>query len=730
MKKLFILLVILICLPVVYGEEREPILIINLVNESGEDYEGTMSSMASNDTGQTFDVDLKRHTIYIYGLTGGKADIRLMKETDKGYIYLAEALTFTVKDEHLLLNGMTIDSKEIDLILSEEYEANKAAEAAEKQVRKEAGYFKIEINDWDPNTTYYTTDARMTIEENYILVQPNKEGTYQFWVGTRSNDGLGLSEAITFDYRDDQAYHKNSTTLYSKDALTIQPGYPVFKQVDSTGKTYLDINSATLVNKSTQEKIMMVKMKDDGSFWLSGLPSGSYYFYFNTYENDEFRARSIDFTLSNNQVVGGFITDISEEAQFKLHPYYEMNHYALYDKYVRLVLKDANGNRIDISDSEKAPFLFSGLSDGTYTLTVHSPLASANDYDKENEDGTKSITIKDGKVQGDYDIFVTYDQSEVSKTFVSISGTTSLDTQGLLVMDKNNNLQLAKPIKSGSSVYSFELDHLKDGLYTIKGVANRDGKWLDTQWLNIEKKEDHLYLADTDELFEQRYLLLNDDLKDHVEGLNQDIIHLDLESKDALRIVPLHDVAYFNDLEGRSISDRTIANRMFEKGIIEGNSNHNFNPDSPIKREEMIIMLVKMIKAKEAALSANMPSDFEDVTSGHWAEPFISYALKHNITSGQSNNTFGMGQSVSDIQAITFIVKDAISKDLLDIENYKDPSDDYWSDAFVRAAYSCKAISFISQDDYTSLLESNGGTFLTRLEIASLIDTYLMQIEQ
>jgi len=67
-------------------------------------------------------------------------------------------------------------------------------------------------------------------------------------------------------------------------------------------------------------------------------------------------------------------------------------------------------------------------------------------------------------------------------------------------------------------------------------------------------------------------------------------------------------------------------------------------------------VLVGLLVSVQSALAQTTP-DFEDVPDGHIAKPAIEWAAENGITQGVGNNRFGMGQTLTRYQMVTFLCR-------------------------------------------------------------------------
>lgn len=111
----------------------------------------------------------------------------------------------------------------------------------------------------------------------------------------------------------------------------------------------------------------------------------------------------------------------------------------------------------------------------------------------------------------------------------------------------------------------------------------------------------------------------------------------------------------FEDLSSVEWAYKDIS-ELFDKGIINGVSEHLFRPNNQVKREEFVKMIVcAMGLQNEAAQSAG----FADVSSGAWFESYVNIAKQFGISNGIGNNSFGTGIGISR-QDMTVMIYNAM----------------------------------------------------------------------
>ena len=79
------------------------------------------------------------------------------------------------------------------------------------------------------------------------------------------------------------------------------------------------------------------------------------------------------------------------------------------------------------------------------------------------------------------------------------------------------------------------------------------------------------------------------------------------------------------------------------RGIINGKSETEFMPDSPIKREEFIKLVVELF----GLLDETAICEFTDVPEGAWYEKYVASAHGAGITDGIGDGKFGVGAPIS-----------------------------------------------------------------------------------
>ena len=121
-----------------------------------------------------------------------------------------------------------------------------------------------------------------------------------------------------------------------------------------------------------------------------------------------------------------------------------------------------------------------------------------------------------------------------------------------------------------------------------------------------------------------------------------------------------------DDVKGQPYE--TAVSALMEKGIITGDTNGDFNPDSTLTRAQACVIIVKTMDPPSAevvgtATQSAAKSGFSDMTGYGWAEGYISYAVKHGVTMGYPDGTFKPGNSVTMSELVTMVLRAAAYTD-------------------------------------------------------------------
>ncbi len=121
-----------------------------------------------------------------------------------------------------------------------------------------------------------------------------------------------------------------------------------------------------------------------------------------------------------------------------------------------------------------------------------------------------------------------------------------------------------------------------------------------------------------------------------------------------------------DDVQGKSYEQ--AVETLMEKGIITGDTDGNFYPESNLTRAQACVIIVKSMNpsAVDVTGTATQPapdSGFGDMTGYGWAEGYIAYAVEHGVTNGYPDGTFKPGNPVKINELITMALRAATYSD-------------------------------------------------------------------
>lgn len=133
---------------------------------------------------------------------------------------------------------------------------------------------------------------------------------------------------------------------------------------------------------------------------------------------------------------------------------------------------------------------------------------------------------------------------------------------------------------------------------------------------------------------------------------NQYVMHL---GQPGIIAVMLTDKT-FSDIAGHWAQE--IIEVMSGRGIVEGRSNNNFDPEAPITRAEYVALLTRVLHMR--ALPEET-SGFADVAEGDWYHGVIAAALSEQLIAGISETRFGPNLNITREQ-IAVLLQRAYAK--------------------------------------------------------------------
>ena len=113
-------------------------------------------------------------------------------------------------------------------------------------------------------------------------------------------------------------------------------------------------------------------------------------------------------------------------------------------------------------------------------------------------------------------------------------------------------------------------------------------------------------------------------------------------------------IGYFPDVpEGAAYAD--AVNALADMGILTGDENGKFNPNSTITRAEFATMMVRLLDEEDRAKTITK-SSFTDVPSTHWACGYVTVAVELGLVNGYGDGRYGPSDTLTYEQAVKVLV--------------------------------------------------------------------------
>lgn len=190
-------------------------------------------------------------------------------------------------------------------------------------------------------------------------------------------------------------------------------------------------------------------------------------------------------------------------------------------------------------------------------------------------------------------------------------------------------------------------------------------------------------------------------------------------------VTPVQPGEVFSDLGAHDWAKADIL-YLYEKGIVSGVSNNSFKPESNVKREEFVKMLVE---ALEIPISGNN-SGFFDSANGAWYEKYLSAAKESGIVNGRADGSFGVGNTITRQDMAVMMhralsVMNKLPNAQNKAQNFSDSNDisSYATDA-VKLMQECGLINGMGDNTFAPHKEA------TRAQAAVIIRRILSAIEK
>lgn len=155
-------------------------------------------------------------------------------------------------------------------------------------------------------------------------------------------------------------------------------------------------------------------------------------------------------------------------------------------------------------------------------------------------------------------------------------------------------------------------------------------------------------------------------------------------------------------------------NKLYEKGIVSGDSDGNFRPQDTITRAEFVKMIVELLGIKDDTAEVS----FSDVESSSWQYPYVASAVKFEIVYGKDDDSFGAEDNISRQDMAVIAMRAAKMAGITVDEEEADFDDKNEIESY--------ALSSVSVMKSLGIIQGDGGLFrpkgnATRAEAAQII---------
>ena len=100
----------------------------------------------------------------------------------------------------------------------------------------------------------------------------------------------------------------------------------------------------------------------------------------------------------------------------------------------------------------------------------------------------------------------------------------------------------------------------------------------------------------------------------------------------------------------------TAGQTLQQLGVLKGDAQGNLMLDSQLKRQDIIVLLSRLVGAEEEAAKFPIPTAFTDVTDAYY-KPFIGWAQVEGLTNGIGENKFGFDQELTVKELSTMLLR-------------------------------------------------------------------------
>lgn len=187
--------------------------------------------------------------------------------------------------------------------------------------------------------------------------------------------------------------------------------------------------------------------------------------------------------------------------------------------------------------------------------------------------------------------------------------------------------------------------------------------------------------------------------------------------------------AWFSDVPWTAWYRRAV-NELADMGIIAGTGGDKFSPNATLTRGAFVTMLGKSVLESWDISQYKFRGGFKDVSTGHWANPYVNWASETGVATGYEDNTFRPDRAVTR-QEMAVMVKNFARSTGKKFPSINDPVT--FRDQGQIASWAKESVALCQRADILNGDAESGrfrpGDRATRAEAASIVYKYIENTE-
>lgn len=187
--------------------------------------------------------------------------------------------------------------------------------------------------------------------------------------------------------------------------------------------------------------------------------------------------------------------------------------------------------------------------------------------------------------------------------------------------------------------------------------------------------------------------------------------------------------AWFSDVPWTAWYRRAV-NELADMGIIAGTGGDKFSPNATLTRGAFVTMLGKSVLESWDISQYKFRGGFKDVSTGHWANPYVNWASETGVATGYEDNTFRPDRAVTR-QEMAVMVKNFARSTGKKFPAINDPVT--FRDQGQIASWAKESVALCQRADILNGDAESGrfrpGERATRAEAASIVYKYIENTE-